>query len=364
MKKGRLKQGKRGVIALVIAATLAAAPLELPIGHANEATSNSYKIIDQPVSIEGIRIRVPALNTDNTTYIALRDLNDSIAMDTEWDKAQQTITVTGRGRVMVLDLNSGGATLNDQIIYGLPAIVQNNTTYVPFRFLLERMGYGVSFDADTKVIRVEEIQENELKISTKEIKEDAEGLSLHVNYPQISEFADDAVQQKINDFLKAEAEKNAESGRSELEQAVKDNAEYAVDNPDASINPPSYDGKYTVSYNEMGRLSLYVDYHIYTGGAHGMTERTPYTFDLATGKLLTLKEVAEGNAEYVSIINYKIKSQIKARGIELLNPFKTIEPDRDFFLKHNGIVVYFSQYEYTPYAAGMPEFEVPFEEFK
>jgi len=38
-----------------------------------------------------------------------------------------------------------------------------------------------------------------------------------------------------------------------------------------------------VTYNEQDKLSLYVDYYSYTGGAHGSVARVTYTFDLKTG---------------------------------------------------------------------------------
>ena len=355
MKKDAMKPMKRGLVALTVAATLASAPLLLPIQQANAATSSSYKIINQAIEVEGVRANLSALNTDNTTYVAIRSLNQSIGLNTKWDKAKNTVTVTGRDRVLVLDLKSGGATLNDQQIFGLPAIVQSNTTYLPLRFLLEQMGYGVSFDTATKVIGIEQIQENDLKITNAVIKEESAKKSLLVNYPQISGFADEAVQNKINTLLKSEAELNADAARESLSEAL-------GEIPD-QVPAVSFDGAYTITYNEQGKLSLYVDYYIYTGGAHGSTARVPYTFDLKTGNMLTLKEATGNNDKYVSIINSKIKSQIKARGIYLLNPFETIEPDREYFLKHNGVVIYFGQYEYTPYAEGMPEFEIPVSDF-
>jgi len=39
---------------------------------------------------------------------------------------------------------------------------------------------------------------------------------------------------------------------------------------------------------------------------------------------LSLADVTEGNPKYVTIINANIQNQIKARGLGLLNPFKTI----------------------------------------
>ncbi|WP_256758582.1 PdaC/SigV domain-containing protein [Cohnella sp. WQ 127256] len=356
-KNARMKQLKKGIIALTVTAALVSAPLVLPAKHVNAASVSSYKIINQTINVDGVKTQLPAISTDSTTYIALRSLNQSIGLTTKWDKANNTVTVTGRDRVLVLNLGSGVTLLNNQQLYGLPAIVQNNTTYVPIRFLLERMGYGVSYDKVTKGIGIEAIKENDLKISTAVIKENDVKQTILVNYPQISGFANEAVQKKINDKLKSEAEANVEATRGLLKEALGDPI-------DDSLPDVSFEGTYTITYNEQGKLSLYVNYYIYTGGAHGSTARVPYTFDLATGNQLTLKEAAGGNAKYVSIINNEIQSQIKARGIGLLNPFKTIEQDREFFLKHNGVVVYFTQYEYTPYSEGMPEFEVPFVAFK
>jgi hypothetical protein len=358
-----IRRGKRGLIVLTMAMALAIAPVTAGV-HLGKvaAAASGYKITSQPFNINGFQTKIQALNTDNTTYVGVRVLNSSLGLKTQWDKAKQTVTVSGRDRVLVLDLKSGEAILNEQMIYGIPAIVQNNTTYVPFRFLLEQLGYGVSYDKTSHVIKVVEIQENDLKITTETIAQVDAKQSLRVNYPQLSGYANEEVQTQINDYLKKEAQKHADSGKIELAQAVRDNDLVREDNPEVTIPPVAYEGTYTVTYNELGKLSLYVNYYIYTGGAHGITVRVPYTFDLSNGSLLTLQEAAN-NAKYVSIINSEILSQIKARKIGMLNLFSTIAPDRDFFLKHNGIVVYFEQYEYTPYAEGMPEFEVSYDSF-
>ena len=43
-----------------------------------------------------------------------------------------------------------------------------------------------------------------------------------------------------------------------------------------------------------------------------------------------------------------------------LFPFEAIRADQDFYLSNNELVVYFQAYEYTPYAAGIPEFAAGF----
>ncbi|MFC5404447.1 stalk domain-containing protein [Cohnella soli] len=354
MNNTKMRRKTRQALTLTVAAALLCAPLLAGADKASAASS--YKIINQPIEVNGTQSNIAAIDLDSSRYIALRSLNKTIGLTTNWDKSTNVVTVTGRGRTLTLDLKKGIATMNGQSLYRLSPVVQNDTTYVPLRYLLEQMGYGVSYDPATKRIGIEAIEENNLKISTATIEKSSKKYDLVVHYPVLSGYANEDVQSKVNAVLKKDAELQAKEGQTSLEEPLNDSSFEPT-------NPYAFEGDYTITYNEKGKLSLYVDYYIYTGGAHGSTARTTYTFDLATGDLISLKDAAGGNSDYVNIINAKIKSDIKARGLGLIEPFKTIEPDRDYFLKHNGIVVYFGQYEYVPYAAGMPEFEVPFSSF-
>lgn len=359
-------RGKKSLLALTLAVTMAAAPAAIGWSSAKaSAASPAYNPIQQKFKIGGSTSSVSVLNMEGTTYVGLRMLNDKLGLQTGWDQASHTATVIGNGRTVKLNLQTGATLLNDETIYGLPGMIVNNTTYVPLRSLLERMGFAISYDSSSHLIGIEKIKENTLKIGTGTMKEyDAKlKMSVKVSYPVISGFADAAVQDKINDYLKSEAQKHYAAGKTELGQAAKDNAAYVKSSPGEELRPVSFEGSYYVTYNENNLLSLYVDYYEYTGGAHGNTVRVPYTFDLSTGNVLTLKDAAKGNTDYVSIINAQIDKQIKENKIELLTPFKTIEADRPFYLNHNGLVIYFEQYEYTAYVYGMPEFVIPLKLF-
>ncbi|MBW4837888.1 MAG: DUF3298 domain-containing protein [Paenibacillaceae bacterium] len=349
-----------------LAAALLAAPLAIsfPGQQAEAAAKAKYTVSPQAFSIEGAKKAIKTINLHGTTYIALRDLSNGIGLGIGFDKATQVVKVTGKNRVLEINLNATSFKLNDQLLWGPQLVVQDNTTYLPMRFILEQMGYLVGYDSSTKLIALKAVQENDVKIGAKEIGADGDGRSLLVYYPVLSGLADRGVQQTINTFLKEEADKHVAAGAKEIGLVAEENNNILDKDPNATVRQPSFDGRFTVTYNEKGKLSLYVDYDVYLGGAHGMIARVPYTFDLSTGKVLTLKEVANNNANYVSMINNKVKEQIKERKLELLNPFTSIEADRDFFLNRNGVVIYFTQYEYTPYAAGMPEFTIPYSAFQ
>lgn len=120
---------------------------------------------------------------------------------------------------------------------------------------------------------------------------------------------------------------------------------------------------YFVSYNKNGILSVTVELYSYTGGAHGMTERISYNTDLNTGKNLLLKDLFKKGYDYQTAINKEIKKQIAAapEGTFFKDEFKTIKSGQPYYLKDDGIVIYFGLYDIAPYAYGFPEFFIPYE---
>lgn len=330
---------------------------------ADAASVMKYKVTAQPFDIEGKESSIGTINKDGLTYIALRNLNTALSLNTSFDKASQIVKVSGNGRLLYINLTNNAITLNGQPVYGPQVILQNNTTYLPLRFLLERMGYVVSYQNNTKQVGIQKIKENDLQIDAKEIGADGDGKSLLVYYPAVKGFANADVQHKINALLKQDTDKTIAEASKEMDKIVKENNQTLANNPKAEVRQPSFESRFTVTYNESGKLSLYVDYNLYLGGAHGNTTRVPYTFDLSTGDLISLKDAA-GNANYVNIINSQIQKQLKQRELYVNVPFNSIEPDREYFLSHTGIVIYFKENEYTSFADGMPEFVIPFTVFK
>lgn len=344
---------KTKLLTLTLAAGVLASPA-LSIFPADQAAAaaSKYAITQQFFNINGSKQNIGTLNKNGTTYIALRNLNSALGLTTNFNQSAKMIQVNAKNRVMKINLKNNAMELNGQLLSGPQPIVHNNTTYLPFRFLLEHLGYDVTYQQGTKLIGLEAIKENDLKIQAEVIGADGDGKSLMVYYPVISGYSNAAVQQKINTFLKQEIDKTITAASKQMTQAVTDE------------RPVSFDGRFTVSYNEKGKLSLYMDYYIYLGGAHGDPIRVPYTFDLSTGAELSLKDVVQGKADYVSVINKHITAQIKTRQVPLQVPFETIKSDRNFFLNRNGVVIYFEPYEYTSFADGMPEFVIPYSAFK
>jgi len=114
-------------------------------------------------------------------------------------------------------------------------------------------------------------------------------------------------------------------------------------------------------------LSFYVDFYQYTGGAHGMTFRTAYTFDLSRGRITNLSELFACRYDFKEAIVKEINRQLKE--ILKTEPQKFfISEIKDlfgtgFYLENDNLVIYYGLYEIAPYVEGIVEFSVPFELF-
>jgi len=118
-------------------------------------------------------------------------------------------------------------------------------------------------------------------------------------------------------------------------------------------------GTYEIKNNQRNVLSLSLaNYGYHDHAAHGMTYINSLTFDSKTGKQYQLADLFKPGSAYVGRLSQLIKEQIAHRNILLLNDFKQIRPNQDFYIADKTLVIYFQLYEITPYAFGFPMFPI------
>lgn len=121
-----------------------------------------------------------------------------------------------------------------------------------------------------------------------------------------------------------------------------------------------------VTYNKNGIICILLNGYEYWGGAHGMPYRVPHTFDLNTGKELTVKDILKGSDK---TINKRIENAF----LKLIknNPdeyFKDAEKsikntegkDLPFYLSKTAMVFYRYPYDIGPYASGYAEGKISY----
>ncbi|UHA73605.1 DUF3298 and DUF4163 domain-containing protein [Paenibacillus sp. 481] len=118
-------------------------------------------------------------------------------------------------------------------------------------------------------------------------------------------------------------------------------------------------GFYEVKLNERRLLSITLIIYDYPeGAAHGMTYLQGLTFDVKTGKLITLRDLFKPGVDYVTPLSQDVARQIKERQIPVIEPFHHIQPDQPFYLTAKALVLFFQLYDLAPYAYGFQYFPI------
>ncbi len=288
---------------------------------------------------------------DGKTWIPITFLKNVLGMPITYSKADNTYTV-GQGirqtRLMVSEYGIS-LSVNGYFISEYEGRNFNNHLYVPFGLLNDYLGYRGDFSASSRRLNVTNRPLNALTVTTETYAKEAEGVTVKLDYPQISGLVSASAQQSINDTLK----KSAMSFAAEADRAIAERSE--------EERPYEYDSDYVVTYNQNDVISLVMDQYAYTGGAHGTTLRQAFTFSLKDGKRLLLGDLFGANPNYKKLLNEKVGKQLRVSG-GYLGGFNGLNTEKYFYLKEGRVVLFFQLYEYTAYAAGFPEFTFTFKE--
>ena len=96
----------------------------------------------------------PVLEND-TTLVGFRAILEALGAEVIWDEATQTVTAVKDDTTIVLTIGSDTAYVNGEptALLAAPAII-GESAMIPIRFVSENMGMKVSWDGDTKLITV------------------------------------------------------------------------------------------------------------------------------------------------------------------------------------------------------------------
>lgn len=330
--------------------------------------ANAFAADDsQPtIMLNGNSIEAVASIERGNIYLPLRVIGEALGYQIQWSENDNTVHVSRAGKDITIDLNNNKITAKDHEYYMGYYTMIDDRTYLGTDFFSDNLGLKVRWDRQNGLVQLDSVKENAVSIKTINEASENDIIKIILQYPQIDGLADQTVQDDINSNLK----KMAEDAKNEGLKNAKERQEAIASGYTGSPNKYETYFDYRLKYNQNGLLSVvFLDYQ-YTGGAHGLTVQSSHTFNLKTGEEYKLKDLVQNDADYVALINSTVKNEIDERVKQGLlpeysiAPFETIREDQDFYLSNNAVVVYFQQYEYFPYAAGIQEFPVEFSAFK
>lgn len=170
-----------------------------------------------------------------------------------------------------------------------------------------------------------------------------------VYYPVIEGFTDSSIQKTVNDKMKNDFVKNRETLKEQDNVSVYDSFSASQIKDLLIIRKDGYD--------------------YYFGAAHGMPLRNYYFINVKTGDFYELKDLFKDKSDYVTSLSTIIKKQMadpsKAEeGMFFNDGFSKIQANQSFYISEDKLAIYFAPYEVAAYAAGFPEFNIPFSDIK
>ncbi len=163
---------------------------------------------------------------------------------------------------------------------------------------------------------------------------------LKIRYPMVIELTDKRIETKVNNEI-IKTVNNLLSQQNHTQ------------NPNIEIM-----GSYEIKTNERNILSLILISYAYSGGAHGFTIIKGLTFDMTTGKLVSLKDLFKKDIPYKKELSEIIQQQIEERDMFILGGFNEIFPEQDYYIADKSLVIFFQLYQLSPYAQGFPAFPI------
>lgn len=352
--------GKSGVIRRLGTAALTAAVILGSFGSAGltghaAAAQVSAKAVAETVVLKynNAITQHEGLYRDGQVWVPVTFLRDAVKLPLSYDSGDKVYTL-GSGptetELRIWDGYRVSVYVNGFFISESEGRLINNRIYLPADIVTDYLGYYGDWSPGTGRLNVvAQKGVNDLAVTKKAADVKLEGANVNIVYPQISGLSNAAAQQKINAVLEKTTLQFAAAAKEEMQKRQADEREY------------EYQSQYLVTYNQNGVLSLILDQYSYQGGAHGGTFRQGFTFSLKDGKQLQLDDLFGANKNFRTALNNKVGAALKAHG-GYLGGFDRIKHEKQFYLKNGKVVLFFQQYEYTAYAAGIPAFAVSFQE--
>jgi len=126
----------------------------------SESTASAQKKIvlqldNQNASANGVqhKLDVKPYLKDGRTMVPLRFIIEALGAKVDWLESEQKITVNLNGNTIVLWVGRYEAKINNNIVYlDVPALVSNDRTVIPIRFVSENLKLKVDFNDKTNEI--------------------------------------------------------------------------------------------------------------------------------------------------------------------------------------------------------------------
>lgn len=131
----------------------------LAFGITGQTLANESKPIS--IKVDGVVVNLPDAQpfvdpASNRTMVPIRFISEKLGAKVEWDEAIQTVKIDRNGKQITLRIGEKKATVSGKpITFDASAILHQNRTFVPLRFVSEAYGAQVEWKAAERLISIQ-----------------------------------------------------------------------------------------------------------------------------------------------------------------------------------------------------------------
>lgn len=315
-----------------------------------------------PIFVGGQQLNQGGIEMENTVFLPLRAVCEGLGYSVEWSKPDRSVTVKTAEKTVLFQTKDGTITDDGHNYYvfrdyvsdayiGTGCMLIENRIYAASDIMESCFGLTKAFDEKKNALALSLMPKGTITVENKKIFSEDQRLLTNIQYPYFS-LADRAAAEKINAAILADV--------TAAQMEAQDNLK-AYEGYESPHKFETY-FNYRIVYQNDGKLSIVLNDYQYYGGAHGGDRQISHTFDLKTGNEFSLDDLMKSGSGYRDYINRFVKAEIVRTGLDAaqLTTFEAISDNQSYYLSDKGLVIYFQQYEYFPYAAGIVEFTLPY----
>lgn len=158
---------------------------------------------------------------------------------------------------------------------------------------------------------------------------------------------------------------SVESDITEFKDQVETGAVYDAEKLESQgkkMQPYQASNIYEVGYNRNGIISIEILYNVLLNKLSNYV-KTGYTYDLSTGRSMSLGDLFKPGSNYIQVLNNEIRRQLAEKSTNYLPAtaahFTGISPYQPFYLEDSNLVIFFGFNEVAPVSADIPIINVP-----
>ena len=99
---------------------------------------------------------IPFINQEGRILVSLRTIFEALGANIQWDNSTKTVKATKDDTTIILTAWSKIGYKNGQNInLDVPAMIINDRTMIPVRFVSDALGYNVNWDENTRTVNID-----------------------------------------------------------------------------------------------------------------------------------------------------------------------------------------------------------------